>query len=631
MKKLVCVCIVLMLMTCSCLAEHVHEEENAGLISAGYNGLWYAEDKQLRWIPDGDIEGKVVYTAAHAILGLAGVREGVYLLMPNEAELTVYFFSKEEGRANEVFSIDHGTVRTMLATDDGILVLYEATEEQQMQFVLDGELVYYSYTGSKMELPINQAFSMTMNEQNVLTVVNYSQNGFSASSIDLDTMNMETVMQRSVLSAIALANNGYCFTTESNLLYMDEEGNSTQLLDIAASYTLPPMLASVNQCIYLLDQQGLQYININELASAVLSNDTAKLTIVNCMGIEDYRLAAAIRSFEAETGVKIVMTEVNQQQLLTKLMAGEDSIDILFVDSSMLRQFYEAGVLGSLNEYSQLQDSLDTWMDVLSVSTFDGELVAVPAYISAANIYVDTSLEQFFSAELPKECTWIELFDLAEQFQADTNGDGYDDAYYMMDNMYYPEFVRQYVSAYADEGCDFANPYFVRMMESYKTLVQKGYIGDLYNPEHTKGTLFFVDRTFGAHIYASLNMPLLEDGTPYVVGFVHGMGISEFSPNKDLAAAFLAAYASQSNQVSPDGIGLLKDTSLNPYVVELTDSEKQLMEASIEQFELVAPLWQYDDFTLALMENIDLYLTDRISIDELVKRLNQKMAMVQQG
>lgn len=631
MKKLLCICLMLTLINGSCLAEHVHEDSTKRLISAGDGGLWYSVDKQLKWIPNGAIEGETVYTSTQDILGIAGIYEGVYLLMPNGSQLTVYFFSIAEGRANEVFSIANGDVRTMFATDQGILVLYEATEEQQMQFILDGELVYYSFSGGQLDFPISQAYSMTMNEQKVLTVVNYSENGFSASSINLNTMKVDSVMRRSVLSAIALPDKGYCFATDSSFLYMNEEENSTQLLDISGSYSTPPMLASVNQNIFLLDQQGLQCININELIEAVFSNGNAKLTIVNCMGIEDYRLTAAIRSFEEETGVQIIMTEVNQQQLLTQLITGEDSFDILFVDSSIIKQFYDAGVLVSLNEYFQLQRSLEMWMDILDVSTFDGELVAIPAYVSAASIYVDTALMSFFSTDLPDACTWLELFNIADQFQADTNGDGFDDAYYMMDNMYYPEFVRQYVSAYAEKGCDFADPYFVELMESYKALVQKGYIGDIYNPEHTKGALFFIDRMLGAHIDVSLNMPLLEDGTPYVVGFVHGMAISEYSPNKDIAAAFLTTYASQDNQFSPDGIGLLKDTTMNPYVAELTTSEKQLMEASIKQFELVAPLWQYDDFTLELMESINLYLTDRISVDELVKRLNQKMAMVQQG
>lgn len=524
---------------------------------------------------------------------------------------------------------EDGDVRNTITTDEGVLTLYAPTPEMHNMYIFDGELAYYSHAGERLRLPVDSAYNIAIGSGGELIIVNHSLEGFSVSGVDLKTGARTIIMEEYATAAISLPDGGYLYTTDTDLLYMDKAGYSREIMDIAASELSPPIIKIENNTLYITDESGLRSFDIDALL--VSQKSETELTIYNCIGSSDFRMTSAIGKFEAKTGIPVKMAEMDWRQMLTSLIAGESGIDILFVDSARFRQFHEANVLVALNNYPELQKNLDLWINVLGAATLDGELTAVPEYVHVSAIFVDSSLAQFFGADLPEECTWLELFEMANKFQNDTDNDGYIDAYYFKDNMYYPEFIRQYISAYANDNIDFSDEYFIKMLEMYKELIQSGYVGDEFNPAHTMGCLF---RTFGmdgVRTSLRINFPTLEDGAPYVIGNFQGMGVNAFSQNIDLAIEFFSIYAAPDNQAYPEGFGYARDLSLNAEYAKLTEAEKEKLTDSIKDMELAAPLWQNDDFTKYLRENMMLYIDNEIDVYALVDRLNQKMRMVKQG
>jgi ABC-type glycerol-3-phosphate transport system substrate-binding protein len=610
---------------------HTHEEAERVHIAAAADGLWCAEGSALRWIPGGALTGETVYTAAGPIRGVAALGEDVYFLAESGGRLTVYLYAGGSQTARELFSVRNGQVRAAAAAEGGLAVLYEPGEEQLRDLSLEGGLLFYTYTGRLLSLPVGRVMNMTAPDDHTLLLVRFDGDEFRWVHLDLRAMQTEVLLERYMLAALPFGEGGVIYATHSHLFYMDQAGYSTQWDQIAAEVFDPPQLLWVKEDLYVLDAYGLRILNPYGIMSLNAREDAVQLTLVNCLGIEDFRLDAAVRHFEAATGVRVILTEMNRQQLLTQLIAGESGADILFVDAYSLPRYQKAGVLEPLNGYARLRESLDDWIDVLNVASVGGELFCVPAYVSAANIYIDDALALFFGAAFPESCTWSELFDLAGCFHADMNGDGRPDAYYIIDNLYYPEFVQQFITARADTACDFSDPSFMSAMTKYKSLVSCGYIGDEFAMNDTKGGLFHIGRMLDMGTFPFLPMPVLEDGSICVPGYVHGMAINVFSQNKGAAADFLALYAAAENQIYPVGFGFVKDLDLYPDAAALSQSERRQIEKSLEHYERVSPAWLDNDFADALREAVSQYIGDEITAEELVLRLNMKMEMVRQG
>lgn len=599
-------------------------------LSAAEGGVWCAEGSALKWIPEGETKGETVFTGTAAIEGIAAIDEGVCLLLSNEQGAFVYYFSPEDGELTERFAVEPGDVRALVASQRGVGVLYAPTLEQQDHLNFEGDFVYYDWDGKILDCPVNRALTVNAVDGAVYWVGVGRDGDYCLNRLDTETMQTVVMHEEPMLAGVPLSDGGCFYATDTGIYLMDDMGYSTQLESTSASVFVPPQMALSGRWVYLADGQGIKAFDLETMGD-LDQIAQERLTIVNCMGIEDYRMYAAIAQFEARTGVHVVMTELNRQQMLTQLMAKEEDVDVLFVDGMSLSAYQRAGVLQPLSGYAALSGALESWMDVLAPASVDGELYCVPAYIGATQINVEPALLPYWDGELPETCTWSELFARARDFQMDTDGDGRPDACYLKENLYYPEFTRQYVSAHAGAEIDFSDPAFTALLAQYKQVVQAGYVRDEFGEGDERLPLLASGRMLGPHTELFLPTPTLEDGEAYEVGYVHGMAISAFSKRKELAAEFLALYAAEENQIDPEGFGFLKDIDLNPAAANLTESERAQLEKSVRQFESVAPLWQNDAFTEVLWEGMRAYIADEIEIEELVERLNQRMRMVIYG
>ncbi len=599
-------------------------------LSPGDGGVWCAEDSALKWIPAGETEGEIVFTGKAPIEGVAAMDGGVYLLMSNEQGASVYFFAPDDGKLTEKFAVEAGNVRALVASQWGVGVLYGPTIEQMDRLSFEGAFVYYDLDGNTRPCPVSQALTVNSVDGDVYWVGVGREGEYCLNRLDPENMQTTVVQGEFMLVGVPLPGGGCCYATDTGAYFADGEGYSTQLESVSANGFKPPQMVLSGDWVYLADGQGLRAFDSKAMGD-IDQIAQERLTLVNCMGIEDYRMTAAIAQFEARTGVRVAMTELNRHQLLTQLMAKEEDVDVLFVDSMSLNTYQRAGVLQPLGGYEPLSDALESWMDVLALGSVDGELYCVPAFIGATQIDVDPALLPYWDGELPETCTWSELFARAREFQTDTDGDGRPDACYFMENLYYPEFSRQYVSAHAGAEIDFSDPAFTALLAQYKQMVKDGYVRDEFGDGDERLPLLAAGRMLGPHTELFLPTPTLEDGTPYEVGYVHGMAISAFSRQKELAVEFLALYAAEENQVDPEGFGVLKDIDLNPAAAGLTESDRLQLEKSVRQFESAAPLWQNDAFTEVLWEGMRAYIADEIEIEELVERLNQRMRMVIYG
>lgn len=361
------------------------------------------------------------------------------------------------------------------------------------------------------------------------------------------------------------------------------------------------------------------------------TEQTGTLTIINCESIVDFRMTNAIQQFEKETGMHVLLKEIGQTQLITQLLSMESSIDILFTDSSNLNELQEAGVLLSLSTFHNLENALETWMKVFEPGKVGNELYSLPAFLSVAKIYIHKELLPYLSGEISDQYTWSELLNVGNTFQPKRDGQKRPQACFLSDNLYYPEFFRQYLSAYAGNDISFSDDELRRTLEIYKKLVQEDLIKDSFDTDDTRGALLQIGRMIELETEEYIPMPLLGDGRSYVVGYLHGLSVNAFSTHKKEAERFLELYASEENQAYPEGYGFLDNIDLNYDASFLSPAERDRLLLSKDYYEKAMPLWQKDDFVTFLREEMMRYLNSEISLDVLIDELNRKIQMVING
>lgn len=385
-----------------------------------------------------------------------------------------------------------------------------------------------------------------------------------------------------------------------------------------------------------LSESSYEDLQLNDWMDSFIDNhkqinDGQILTLVNCENIMDFRMANAIMAFEEETGIHVVTKEISRTQLLTQLLSKDNSIDLLFADSSYLQELQQAGVLYSLDTFKDLQIALHKWMNVLESGKVNGELYCLPAYLSAGIIYIQNELLPFMTKQIPDKYSWSELLALGDSFSPGNTGTGKPIACFMADNLLYPEFIRQYLSAKAEEKKTLSDDELKQTLLIYKDLYKKGLIKDEFNDHDTRGALLHVDRMIELNTNPFINMPNMGDGSAYTVGYVHGICVNAFSEKKKEAERFLTIYADEENQAYPEGYGFVENIDLNHDASHLTSAEREQLLRCKDYYETVRPLWQKDDFIDFLCDEMEHYLSDEISLDQLIEALNKKLLMVIYG
>ena len=632
------VCILFLVILCLLVsfayAEHDHDHDQHMTVQQSYlsfnsSGMWFAHENILQNISIGETAGNTFFTTDVTMNGIAACERGVYIILPTDQSNDVFLLSTER-EMHYQFSIPYGKIRTMFATSEGLVILYEPNFEGESELDFEGVMELYSYEGHKKSLAINKALNIATTDTNSLYVTTF--NDFEARLIKLDVQNnlFEIVLEGAMVAALPLTEQIYCIAANDRLYQYELPHSINQFARVDANEFAPPCLVTVDGFLYVLASGEL---NVYEKSAIGKIDSANELVLVNCTDIGDFRLTNAIDKFEMKyPEKKVIMVERERDLLLTELMAGESQYDILFIDSASLDNYKATGVTIDLAEHDNLMQMFDDWIPVTRAAEFDRKLACVPAYVSAPLLYVNTTLKPFLKTEIPFETSWESFFSLAQHFDTDTNDDGVADAKFLAENLYYPDFIYQFVSAnQKNEKIDFSSPVFIRVLEMYKDLVKEGFVVDMFGDDNSEAALFIAGRSLEPETNEFISLPKFEDSGVYIPAYVHGLGISRFSTKLDYAVEFLMMYASIDNQIPPVGFGFIKDVSLYPEMKNLTGTQAEQIVKYTEYFEKVSPAWINTEFAIYVTEVLEKYLSDDLTVNDVVDMLNQKVEMIRMG
>ncbi|GMA38758.1 ABC transporter substrate-binding protein [Mobilicoccus caccae] len=150
---------------------------------------------------------------------------------------------------------------------------------------------------------------------------------------------------------------------------------------------------------------------------------TVRVTLANHVWTDNVK--AALPQFEKETGIKVELTQLGEDQLSdqynVKLNAGSDEIDVMMYRPLQEgRQFAKNGYLADLTERVN-GDQAFSWSDFqkapVSATTAEGKVVGVPLITEREVLYYRKDLLQKTGLKVPK--TLDELKSAAAKIKAD--------------------------------------------------------------------------------------------------------------------------------------------------------------------------------------------------------------------
>lgn len=309
-------------------------------------------------------------------------------------------------------------------------------------------------------------------------------------------------------------------------------------------------------------------------------------------------------------------------------MAGDDVIDLLSVNMYEMSTLAEMGALCDLNEDAELRQRMEQWTGNRAFC-WKGLRYGVPVRLDTSCLFPNRRLSGFALDVDWQRCTWLEWLQKAEQFHTDTNDDGVQDVWLLADTVDSPQWLFQYAATFDDiRDVRFDAEAFRALAEQYKRCFKKGVLIDwndaMQQPDtvvYTIGRISDLDRT------DYLPQPAIT-GERTVPAYTYSLALSKSTAQYDLAMDFLRCFTSDAVQSQSPFIGLAADTAIYPEYACLQNPLKQQVEAQKEYVDRGAAQWRNNDYHIFQAEQFEQYLNDRISLDDLVDSLQQKLRMV---
>ncbi|MGH1561985.1 extracellular solute-binding protein [Mumia sp. DW29H23] len=115
--------------------------------------------------------------------------------------------------------------------------------------------------------------------------------------------------------------------------------------------------------------------------------------------------------------VQLLPNDASQQreQLVRRLAAKDDSIDLMSLDPAFTAEFANAGFLEPMSEEQQSQLSEGMLDGAVEAATFDDKLVAVPLWSNTQILWFRKSVAEKAGLDMTKPVTWDQIIDAAEQ------------------------------------------------------------------------------------------------------------------------------------------------------------------------------------------------------------------------
>ncbi|KAA1422725.1 extracellular solute-binding protein [Mumia zhuanghuii] len=117
--------------------------------------------------------------------------------------------------------------------------------------------------------------------------------------------------------------------------------------------------------------------------------------------------------------VRLLPNDASQQreQLVRRLAAEDESIDLMSLDPAFTAEFANAGFLQPIPKEQQTQLSEGMLDGAVEAATYDDNLVAVPLWSNTQILWFKKSVAEKAGLDMTKPVTWDQIIDAAEQTQ----------------------------------------------------------------------------------------------------------------------------------------------------------------------------------------------------------------------
>ena len=386
------------------------------------------------------------------------------------------------------------------------------------------------------------------------------------------------------------------------------------------------------------------------------------------MSIEDY--------MAANPGLLIRYRVVDSYDMKTRLLAGEEDIDIVGIEAAYgeMYDYYDTGVLEDLAAYPGIQEILaDERLlpGALSGLMVDGALPCVPLELTVHALKVSPNGMEKAGLPTPEEgWDWYDFYAMMDAATCDADGDGTLDGLPYMNEVSslledrWPPFMMDYLVNYYDEEArfiDFDTQQFRDLMEMWKDYSQKEWANRRFEESMEWGASAyaslsqrnvsiwalggFLDQDTYPYYFYPLPSVRTEDGSPsvYSVGSnSQYLGLYSRSQNKERAADFLAFLSSYDQKHAYDlwydesiiyEVEAREDYTVDPNADQMMDDDTALfLERGLETYKTVLartvmPRFSQEDW-LQLSNFTASYRQGQLTLDELIAELTEKTEMM---
>jgi multiple sugar transport system substrate-binding protein len=108
-----------------------------------------------------------------------------------------------------------------------------------------------------------------------------------------------------------------------------------------------------------------------------------------------------------------------REQLVRRLAAGDESIDLMSLDPPFIPEFAEAGFLAPVPDDVRAATTADVVESAVVSSTWKDQLVAVPFWANTQLLWYRKSVAQQAGLDMSQPVTWQQLIDAAQQQRTD--------------------------------------------------------------------------------------------------------------------------------------------------------------------------------------------------------------------
>lgn len=310
--------------------------------------------------------------------------------------------------------------------------------------------------------------------------------------------------------------------------------------------TYIPLIQSID--LEAIKQQGYGALNI------ALSSD---------MDIGNVVLSTAERLFlEKHIGTMVDMQRLTADQLRLDLMSNPGRFDLIVAEPTLWNDLAQAGIFEDMERHDALEDAWSLWIDMSSLSRYEGALMGVPLWDNCDLLAVNSELAPLLEdIEWPEPgWTWDDFLILARSCRRDLNGDGNPDLYVAYQRMFYPDWdtirnfslpVHQAALLYQNGVIrDMSIPEVYNMLSVWKTCFDEGllYPADgSYEEPHRGAVVFAENLPANWAQYAEgedirLTMPGLSATIQCNPADSVMMSVNAYSKNLDQALDFMEMY-----------------------------------------------------------------------------------------